>query len=56
MNWEKLRSPAGATCKNLNSRSLCERVCKNLELQPKTIPRFQSLNFESIDEWGRVMS
>ena len=52
MNWEKLRSPARATFKNPNFKSLGE-LSKTWKCSLS--PRFESPNFESIDELGKVM-
>ena len=50
MNWEKLRSPAIDTLKNLNFWSLCE-LGKTWKYSLET--RSQSPNFESIDEFRK---
>ena len=49
MNWGKLRSPARATFKNSNLRSLCE-LGKTWKYSLR--PIFQNPNFASIDELG----
>ena len=53
MNWEKLESPARATFKNTNFKSLCElsRTWKY-----RMSPRLKSPNFKSLDELGKGMS
>ena len=52
MNWRKLRSPARATFKNPNLRSLCElgKIWKD-----SLRPIFQNPNFASIDELGKFI-
>ena len=53
MNWGKLTIPLGATFKNPSFPSFCEleKTWKySLSL------RIKSLNFESIDELGKVLS
>ena len=53
MNSEKLRSPASTTFKNANFRSVCElEKTRRYSLRPK----FQSPNFESVDELGKIVS
>ena len=55
MNWgEKLTIPFTATFKNPNFQSLCElgKTCKYSLSQKNNL----SMNFESIDELGKVMS
>ena len=52
MNEEKLKSPAGATFKNVNFQSLCE-LGKTWEYSLR--PRFKSPNFAYIDELGAVL-
>ena len=53
MNWENLSIPATATFKNRNFWSLCE-LGKSWKYNLS--PRFKSLNFESADELGKVVS
>ena len=51
MNWEKLRSPAGATFKNLKMSLL---IGKKLGVQPEG--HSKNPNFEFMDELVKSMS
>ena len=53
MIWEKFRVPARATFRNPNFQSLCE-LGKTWKYALS--PRFNSPNFECIDELRKVMS